>query len=135
MAACCRISSGKTSSTLPRKLTVGSSIEPDVRHATGMASQEQAGPATRGSLTADLELLGLRAGMTVLVHTSLSALGWVVGGEQTVLRALRDAVGPTGTLVMPTQSWQLCDPAYLNDPATPRDWWPLIRDTSRCTTR
>lgn len=47
--------------------------------------------------------------MTVLVHPSLSALGWVVGGEQTVLQAPRDAVGPSGTLVMLTQPWQLCD--------------------------
>lgn len=66
--------------------------------------------------------------MTLLVHTSLSALGWVVGGEQAVLQALREAVGPEGTLVMPTQSWQLCDPAYLSDPRTPCSWWSYIRD-------
>ncbi|MEV0609906.1 AAC(3) family N-acetyltransferase [Polymorphospora rubra] len=81
---------------------------------------------TRTQLAADLQELGLSAGMAVMVHTSLKSLGWVVGGEQTVLDALRDAVGPTGTLVMPTQSWQLCDPAYLN--LEPAAWWPAIRD-------
>lgn len=68
------------------------------------------------------------------MHTSLSALGWVVGGEQTVLQALRDAVGPSGTLVMLTQPWQLCDRAYLN-PTVPQAWWPLIRTISRLITR
>jgi aminoglycoside 3-N-acetyltransferase len=43
-----------------------------------------------------------------------------------VLEALRDAVGEAGTLVMPTQSWQLCDPAFLD--ITPAAWWPTIRD-------
>jgi aminoglycoside 3-N-acetyltransferase len=84
-------------------------------------------PATRSSLVQELRRLGVPHDATLLVHTSLSALGWVVGGEQTVLHALRDVVGARGTLVMPAQSWQLCDPAYLNNPCIPRAWWPLIR--------
>lgn len=84
-------------------------------------------PVTRVSLVRDLRRLGVPPGVTLLVHSSLSALGWVVGGEQTVLLALRDVIGARGTLVMPTQSWQLCDPAYLNDPAIPRTWWQRIR--------
>jgi aminoglycoside 3-N-acetyltransferase len=34
-----------------------------------------------------------------MVHTRMSALGWVVGGSETVVRALLDALGPEGTLV------------------------------------
>ena len=83
-------------------------------------------PVTRAQLTADLVRLGVEPGLTVMVHTSLRSLGWVVGGEQAVLEALRDAVGEAGTLVMPTQSWQLCDPAFLD--ITPAAWWPTIRD-------
>lgn len=82
-------------------------------------------PITRGRLAADLRGLGVPDGGTVMVHTSLRSLGWVVGGAQTVLAALRDAVGPEGTLVMPTQSWQLCDPAFLQE--APSAWWPTIR--------
>ncbi|OJU42238.1 MAG: AAC(3) family N-acetyltransferase [Microbacterium sp. 69-10] len=63
--------------------------------------------------------LGIADGDDVLVHCSLSAFGLVAGGEQTVLAALQSAVGTAGTLFMPAQSWQLCDPDFLDDPALP----------------
>ncbi len=47
-------------------------------------------PATRDSLAHDLRHLGLAPGMTVLAHSSLSALGWVCGGAVTVVQALLD---------------------------------------------
>lgn len=83
-------------------------------------------PVAREHLVADLRRLGIRSGETVMVHTSLRSLGPVVGGAQTVLEALREAVGEDGTLVMPAQSWQLCDPAFLRD--APEEWWPEIRE-------
>lgn len=85
-------------------------------------------PATRVSLRLDLERLGLRHGMIVMVHTSLSRLGYVVGGEETVVDALLDAVGPSGTIMMPTHSAQLTDPAEWRNPPVPESWWQPIRD-------
>lgn len=52
-----------------------------------------------------LRALGVRPGGVLLVHSSLSSLGYVPGGPRTVIDALRRAVGPTGTLVLPTHSW------------------------------
>jgi len=83
-------------------------------------------PATVDSLAAELGELGVEPGMVLLVHSSLSHLGWVAGGAQAVVLALQEAVGPDGTLVMPTHSY-LTDPATWHDPPVPPAWWPVIR--------
>jgi aminoglycoside 3-N-acetyltransferase len=86
-------------------------------------------PATVGSLVADLAALGVRPGMTLLVHSALSALGWVSGGPQAVVLALEQSLGPEGTLVMPAHSGGLSDPANWHHPPVPAAWWQIIRDT------
>lgn len=84
-------------------------------------------PRTRHSLADDLSRLGLAPGMTVLVHSSLSTLGWVCGGSVAVIQALMDVLTPAGTLVMPTHSSDLSDPAKWENPPVPEAWWPTIR--------
>jgi aminoglycoside 3-N-acetyltransferase len=59
----------------------------------------------RARLTAELRWLGLRDGAIAIVHTRMSALGRVIGGSETVVRALLDALGPDGTL-MTYASWE-----------------------------
>ncbi len=86
-------------------------------------------PATVQSLQTDLTRLGVAPGMVLLVHTSLSALGWVCGGAEAVIYALEAALGPAGTLVMPTHSGGLSDPAQWENPPVPPDWWQTIYDT------
>ena len=85
-------------------------------------------PRTVTSLSADLRALGLRQGMAVLVHSSLSSLGWVVGGAQAVIMALTQTLGETGTLVMPTYSTDNSDPRDWRDPPIPEAWWQSVRD-------
>ena len=46
-----------------------------------------------------------------------------------VILALEMALGREGTLVMPTHSADLSDPAWWRNPPVPEAWWPVIRDT------
>lgn len=84
---------------------------------------------TVDSLAADLTRLGVEPGMTLLVHSSLKSLGWVSGGEPAVVLALEKALGRDGTLVMPSHSSDLTDPAEWCNPPVPRDWWKTIRES------
>ncbi|MEU8827495.1 AAC(3) family N-acetyltransferase [Streptomyces sp. NPDC048636] len=93
-----------------------------------MSTTPLTGPlCTRGSLAAELRELGLRPGETLLVHSSLSALGWVCGGAGTVVQALLDVLGTQGTLVVPTHSGDNSDPAGWCAPPVPETWWAEIR--------
>jgi aminoglycoside 3-N-acetyltransferase len=84
---------------------------------------------TAASLADDLRDLGVEAGDTLLVHTSMSALGWVCGGAPAVVDALQDVVGEEGTLVMPTHSAGHTDPKGWENPPVPDDWVETIRET------
>lgn len=85
-------------------------------------------PATRASLARQMRENGLTLGGTVLVHSSLSSLGWVAGGPVAVIQALLDCVGPQGTIVMPTHSGDLTDPADWRSPPVPADWVQILRN-------
>jgi len=57
---------------------------------------------TQAEITGDLRRLRLPAGAVVALHSSLSSLGHVEGGADTVIDAMLDVLGPDGTLVAPT---------------------------------
>ncbi|MYW66496.1 aminoglycoside N(3)-acetyltransferase [Streptomyces sp. SID8379] len=95
-----------------------------------MSAPQPTGPlVTRASLATDLRTLGVQAGETLLVHTSLSSLGWVNGGAVAVVQALRDALAPDGTLAVPTQTGDLTDPSGWGNPPVPVEWWETVRAT------
>ncbi|UPV99224.1 AAC(3) family N-acetyltransferase [Halorussus gelatinilyticus] len=84
-------------------------------------------PVTSDRIATDLADLGVEPGDTLLVHSSLSSLGWVTGGAPAVVDALMEAVSHEGTLVMPTHSTQYSDPEGWQNPPVPDDWEDTIR--------
>ncbi len=84
-------------------------------------------PLTLDSLVEQFRQCGLQAGQTVLVHSSLSKLGWVVGGAQTVVQALINVLGESGTLMMPSFTLQNTNPANWQQNRRPAEWIPIIQ--------
>ena len=58
-------------------------------------------PGTRQSIALDLRRIGVDKGMTLIVHSSLSGMGWVNGGPVAVIKALMDVLTEKGTLAQP----------------------------------
>jgi aminoglycoside N3'-acetyltransferase len=80
---------------------------------TGSPTERDA--PSRAELADQLRALGVGPGGVLLVHTSFRAMRPVEGGPRGLIAALRDALGPAGTLVMP--SWSGNDDQPF-DPAT-----------------
>ena len=57
-----------------------------------------------GDVARQLAELGVRPGGVLVVHTAFSKLGGVNGGPLALIAALESALGPSGTLVMPSMS-------------------------------
>jgi aminoglycoside 3-N-acetyltransferase len=72
-------------------------------------------PLSRAQLVEQLEALGVERGGVLLVHTAFSRVRPVQDGPQGLIAALQTAVGPQGTLVMPSMGE---DDDHVFDPAT-----------------
>jgi aminoglycoside 3-N-acetyltransferase len=57
---------------------------------------------TKATIERELRRLGLQRGDKLFVHSSLSSMGHVVGGADTVIDAILEVIGPEGTLMVPT---------------------------------
>ena len=65
---------------------------------------------THSQLVAGFRAAGLNAGDLVLVHSALRKLGPVAGGAAGVIEALRETLGPAGTLAIVAHTYQLISP-------------------------
>jgi aminoglycoside 3-N-acetyltransferase len=95
-------------------------------------------------IAADLRALGVTAGRTLLVSASLRSIGWVDGGAESVVAALRDVLEPGGTLVVPTDTADNSDSSRTHLARTARmteqerlrfraEMLPFDRDTTPST--
>jgi aminoglycoside 3-N-acetyltransferase len=103
---------------------------------------------TRSQLVTELKELGIEAGQTVMLHASVKAIGWIVGGPDMVIQSLLDVLESPGTLMM-LVSWEGspydlarwskgCQKAYLEecpafDPVRSRAYrkWSILTEYLR----
>lgn len=69
---------------------------------------------SKGQVIQTLKDAGLKKGMIVEVHCSLDYFDYVIGGAQTIIDALIDVLGYSGTILMPTQAMENSEPTYWN---------------------
>ncbi len=60
---------------------------------------------TKSQLLEDLHSIGLSEGQTVMLHVSVKAIGWIVGGPGIVLQSILEILTASGTLMM-LASWE-----------------------------
>lgn len=87
-------------------------------------------PNTVQSIAEELKALGIKKNSIVLVHTSLSKVGWVNGGAPAFVDALMEVISESeGTIVMPAQTGDWSEPSKWQHPPVPESWWETIRET------
>ncbi len=88
---------------------------------------------TKEEIVGDLIKIGVEKGDTVLVHSSLSSIGYVPGGAETLVDALLESVGEDGTIVAPTITGRISD-SPENPPSYSKDkpcWTGVVPETLR----
>lgn len=68
---------------------------------------------TKNDLMKNIRQLGIKPEDTLMVHSSMKAIGEVEGGAHTVLESLIDSVGDEGLLLFPTHTWKQMGRDYL----------------------
>ena len=82
---------------------------------------------TRQQIIDQLRANGVADGMTLMVHSSLRAFGYVCGGAQTVVDALLEVVGYEGTIVVSMQTGDNSEPSYWQHPPVTIELYDVIR--------
>ncbi len=102
------------------------------RNADGKTGGACSAPLRLPDLARDLLALGVRSGDLLMVHSSLRSIGLVEGGPETVVDALLQALGPQGTLIVPTFTYPTAgDPAFVFDPVHTPSQMGAISEAAR----
>jgi len=75
-------------------------------------------PVEQQQIIAALRAIGIERGAVIAVHCALSQLGYVKGGAEALIDALLEAVGPEGTVLMPSFPMTGTQREYLDSGAT-----------------
>lgn len=83
--------------------------------------------STKEDFKETLSSMGIQKGMVIFLQANTNSLGYMVGGGQALIEALMEKVGYNGTIVMPSFTPQLADPANIK-PAIAREKWHQVRE-------
>ncbi len=102
------------------------------RNADSKTGGASGAPLRLPDLVRDLISLGVRPGDLLMVHSSLRSIGLVEGGPETVVDALLQALGPQGTLVVPTFTYPTAgDSKFVFDPVHTPSQMGAISEAAR----
>lgn len=97
-----------------------------------MASLKNIRPLSQQDIVQGFRAVGLKTGDIALVHSAMRTFGPVDGGAQTVVAALLEILGPTGTLVAPTFTFfHEAEKDPILDPAKDRSEMGAISEAVR----
>mgnify|MGYP006290166319 FL=1 len=83
---------------------------------------------TKKILIKEFEKIGLKPKMNLIIHSSLSKIGWITGGPVTVIQALMEVITKEGTIIMPAHSGDYSDPTEWSNPPVPEEWIEDIKE-------
>ena len=84
-------------------------------------------PNTIETITKDLKALGIEKGMTIIVHSSLSSIGWI-SAVRLRSRSINESCYGRRNDNNANAIFGLSDPKHWSRPPVPEDWWQIIRD-------
>lgn len=92
-----------------------------------MSSEPVTNIITRTDLQQQLLTCGFKKGDILEIHASIKAIGYILGGAQTLLDAIIDVIGIEGTLIMAAQVYDNSEPAFFEHPPIPVESYASFR--------
>jgi len=87
---------------------------------------------TKSELVGLFHEMGLNKGDEIMVHSSMKSLGFVVNGAVDVIDALIECIDlDKGTILMPTHTGQLTDPAYWKNPKIAKKSIEMVQNSMK----
>lgn len=71
--------------------------------------------------------LGIQRGDILIVHSSVGKFDYIIGGCQAIYTAIKNVIGNEGTIIVPSQTLDITDPASWNYPKVPKHWIEKIK--------
>lgn len=99
---------------VPFLLERGRAVKKKIKRRELENKKKNSSGITKEMLLYDLQVMGIKKGDNIMVHSSLSNIGYVDGGAKTVVDTLFEAIGTEGTMMMPAFAHSTFSKYYLD---------------------